>query len=109
VISFIYNVWLVYITSYRGKPLADLAKEVRKMSLRFPNTAKIIIDANALGEGVVEFLAMPYVDESGKEHPPFVVDTIKAPGIGVPIVRAYIGNNDRNNTGAIVTEALFAK
>ena len=94
---------LVYLRTYNGYELSELAIEVRKMCIRFPSIEKVIIDANAIGAGVVSLLQNTYVDpETNKEYPAFVADTeILYDGNYLPIIRAYKGTNDSNNSGAV--------
>ena len=66
---------VVYIRSYNGKPLDFLANEVRKMyHLRFPNAEAIVYDARGVGDSFSRFFDTEWVDPSGKEYPPLVVD-----------------------------------
>lgn len=102
---------LVYMASYKGYSLQDLANEIRKMCIRFPNTEKVIVDANAIGEGVVSMLGSPFVDkETGKEYPPFIEDTISPASYDTkvsPIIWAYRGNNALNNRGVLALKTFF--
>lgn len=70
---------LVYIRSFHGKRLDDLAEEVRKIYAAFPNTIKIVFDHRGLGDSFPEFMKQPWTDQAtGKEYPPFVCDDIPA-------------------------------
>lgn len=68
---------LVMIRSFHGKSLDVLAEELRKLyHLKFPNTEKIVYDARGLGDSLDRFFDKEWVDASGKEYPPLVVDDI---------------------------------
>lgn len=95
-----YYVYMVYLATWHGKDQKFLANKVREICLRFPNITKVIIDANAIGEGVVSLLGLPYVDDNDKEYAPFVLDYSSDYGNAIPIIREYIGDNKKNNTGA---------
>lgn len=104
---------VVYMATYKGHDLKDLAIEVRKMMIRFPNTEKVVVDNNAIGEGVVSYLQDVYVDTSGdkpKEYPPIIPDTAKISDYNdnaLPILWAYRGNNELNNRGAMAMKMFF--
>lgn len=102
---------LVYLTTYRGYSIGELALEVRKTCVKFPNIEKFIVDVNAIGEGVVSFLETPYVDPlTHKEYPPFVSDKID-PSVcninAIPMVREFRGSNAVNNRGAVALKKFF--
>lgn len=89
---------LVCMRSYHGARLDVLAREIRKLYVRFPNTTKIVFDTNALGDPLPQFLNSPWVDEvSGKEYPAWVRDdepiTIKG---AEPMLYAFRANNALN-------------
>ena len=66
---------LVYIRSYNGKRIDDLAEEVRRTYVRFPNTEKIIFDQRGLGDSFPVFFNTPWVDpDTDKEYPPWCLD-----------------------------------
>lgn len=80
--------YLVYIKTYHGQQLEILSKEIRQVCIRFPNIEKVIIDVNALGEGIVSLLNSPFIDENNKEYPPFILDSFdKTAGNAIPIIR----------------------
>lgn len=90
---------LVYMRSYHGKKLDFLAKEVRRLLVRFPNTIRVVFDHRGLGDALPEFLNQPWVDpETGKEHPPLVLDTDLTSGLrgARPILHSVIANNTIN-------------
>lgn len=100
--------YLVFIKSYHGKKLEVLASEIRVMCARFPNIEKVIIDVNALGEGIVSLLNTPFIDENNKEYPPFVLDSYeKVSGIALPIIRGVRADNKFNNRMAIATKMFL--
>lgn len=69
---------VVYIRTYHGKQLDDLADEVRRTYVRFPNTIKVIFDHRGLGDAFHLFFQDPWIDpETGKEYPPWVLDSEK--------------------------------
>ncbi len=99
---------LVFIRSFHGYKLEMLAKEIRKMCVRFPNIEKVIIDVRNMGEGILPLLNMPYVDENKKEHLPFVPDTyVGASSKVLPIIREVKADNKMNNRMALATKRYF--
>jgi hypothetical protein len=98
---------LVFIRSYHGYKLDMLAKEIRKMCVRFPNIEKAIIDVRNMGEGILPLLNMPYVDENKKEHPPMVPDTYVGGNNVLPIIREIKADNKMNNKMAMATKRYF--
>ncbi|MDI3478755.1 MAG: hypothetical protein PWQ59_2280 [Thermoanaerobacterium sp.] len=97
--------YLVYMRSYHGYKLESLSQEVRKTCVRFPNIEKVIIDINALGEGIISLLNTPYVDEDNKEHPPFVLDDLENYNNSnvLPIIRGIKPDNKINKRMATAT------
>lgn len=72
---------LVYMKSYHGKKLNELADEVRKTYVRFPNTLKVVFDYNGLGDGFPLFFETPWVDpETMVEYSAWGMDDKKRPG-----------------------------
>lgn len=66
---------LVYIRSYNGRRLDELADEVRMTYVRFPNTRKIIFDQRGLGDSFPAFFDSPWVDpETDREYPAWCLD-----------------------------------
>ncbi|MBK5239806.1 terminase family protein [Clostridium sp.] len=103
-----YHKYLVYIRTYHGYGQQALATEVRKMCVRFPNISKIVVDFNAIGEGVVALLNFPYVDSDNVEHKPLIPDDIGYSGnTAIPIVRCFRGNNKLNNRTAAKMKLYF--
>lgn len=48
------------------------------MYVKFPNTIRIVYDANGLGDSLPKFMDEPWVDPAtGKEYPPFVLDDVR--------------------------------
>jgi hypothetical protein len=95
---------LVKIKTYHGFQLDQLAEEIRKAYIEFPNTVKIVIDVNAIGEGLIPLLDSVWVDpDTNKEYPPLVPDDderrMNIPGALV-IIRAVVPNNKSNNSMA---------
>jgi hypothetical protein len=103
-----YNKYLVYIRTFHGYGQEALALEVRKMCVRFPNIEKVIIDFNAIGEGVSALLNFPYVDDENKEHKPLIPDDTGYTGNNaIPIVRCFRGNNKLNGRMATKLKLYF--
>lgn len=99
---------LVFLRSYHGYKLDMLAKEVRKMCVRFPNIEKVVIDVRNLGEGILPLLNMPYVDENNKEYLPMVPDTYTGGSSKVlPIIREIKADPKMNNKMATTTKRYF--
>lgn len=66
---------LVYIRSYNGRRLDELAEEVRRTYVRFPNTKKIIFDHRGLGDSFPAFFDTPWVDpDTDHEYPAWGLD-----------------------------------
>ena len=66
---------LVYMRSYNGKRLDELADEVRRTYVRFPNIKKIVFDQRGLGDSFPAFFQTPWVDEyTDREYPPWCLD-----------------------------------
>ena len=100
--------YLVFIRSYHGYQLEALANEIRVTCCRFPNIEKVIIDVNALGEGVVSLLNAPFVDEENKEYPPMILDTLdKNVGNVLPIIRGVRADNKFNARMATATRMFL--
>jgi hypothetical protein len=104
-----FHKYLVYLKTYHGFGQEALALEIRKACIRWKNIEKVIVDFNAIGEGVVALLNFPYVDkETNKEYEPLVPDDGRYIGNNVkPIVRCYRGNNSLNNRAAAKTKLYF--
>lgn len=84
---------LVYIRSFHGKRLDALAGELRRLLVKFPRTAKVVFDHRGLGDAFPQFLAQPWVDVTGKEYPPLVLDTEKSIiHNAVPLLHPVIAN-----------------
>lgn len=101
---------LVFARTYHGNTLAEIALEIRRLHAAFPNTKKIIVDINGLGEGIPPLLQTPYFDEElGAELPPLVeIGTLMASGNGsLPIVQSYRGDNESNNRGAMAIKLFM--
>ena len=66
---------LVYMRSYNGLRLDELAEEVRRTYIRFPNIRKVIYDARGIGDSFPAFFSEPYVDpDTEKEYPAWGLD-----------------------------------
>lgn len=99
-----FNKYLVNIRSFHGYQLEALAFEIRKMCVRFPNIEKVVIDINALGEGIVSLLNSPFVDENNKEYPPFILDSLeRSAGNAIPIIRGVRADIKFNSRMATCT------
>jgi hypothetical protein len=102
-----FNKYLVFMKSYHGKQLEYLANEIRIHCVRFPNIEKVIIDINALGEGIVSLLNVPFVDEN-KEYPPFILDTYeKTLSNALPIIKGIRADNKYNSRMAVATRMFL--
>lgn len=66
---------VVFIRSFNGKRLDELAEEVRQVYVRFPNIKKIIFDQRGLGDSFPLFFQTPWTSDDGKEYPPWCLDT----------------------------------
>ena len=67
---------LVYIRSYNGRRLDELADEVRRTFVRFPNTTKVVFDQRGLGDSFPAFFDTPWVDpDTDREYPSWTLDT----------------------------------
>jgi hypothetical protein len=100
--------FLVFIRSYHGYKLELLANEIRKTCVRFPNIEKVIIDINALGEGIISLLNTPFVDENNKEYSPFILDSFeKTAGNALPIIRGVRADNKFNARMATCTRMFL--
>lgn len=100
--------YVVYMKTFHGYKLEELTKQVRIACIRFPNIEKVIVDSNAIGEGIISLLAIPYVDDENKEHPAFVTDDMENnPGNAIPIVRAFRANNVLNSRMAMATKMFL--
>ncbi|NYC95075.1 hypothetical protein [Clostridium acetobutylicum] len=100
-----YEKYIVFIRTYHGYSLEMLAEQVRITCCRFPNIIKVIIDANAIGEGVVSLLNIPYVDDLGREYPPLIKDTIEVSDSrkAINIISAIKADNKKNENMAVHT------
>lgn len=66
---------LVYMRSYNGKRLDELADEVRQTYIRFPNIRKVVYDARGLGDSFPAFFSEAYVSpDTDKEYPAWGID-----------------------------------
>lgn len=66
---------LVYIRSYNGRRLDELAEEVRLTYIRFPTIRKIVFDQRGLGDSFPAFFDVPWVDpETDREYPAWRLD-----------------------------------
>lgn len=103
-----FNKQVVYLKALKGKSLRELALEIRQMLARFPSVEKVIIDANAIGEGIISLLQSSYVDpETEKEYPPLVCEDEVGVKNALPILYPYRGTNDKNNRGAIALKLFL--
>ena len=94
----IYTKRLVCLQTFHGEKLDELAEELRKLLVRFPNCSKVVFDHNGLGDAFPQFLSKPWVDpETQKEYPPLVLDTdaSRIPN-AVPLLRPFRANPTLN-------------
>lgn len=88
---------LVYLRSYHGMLLDDMAEEVRKTYVRFPKVTKIVFDQRGLGFGFDRFFADPWVDPlTSKEYSAWIVDNGKKGGNPAAILRPFVGDVQSN-------------
>lgn len=66
---------VVFIRSFNGKRLDELAEEVRQVYVRFPNIIKIVFDQRGLGDSFPLFFQTPWISDEGKEYPPWCLDS----------------------------------
>ena len=75
--------------SDHGKRLDALAEEVRRTYARFPRVTRIVFDHRGLGDAFPQFLSQPWIDEKGKEYPPWTPDDEKTTiHTAVPMLRS---------------------
>ena len=87
---------LVYIRSYNGKRLDDLADEIRRTYVRFPNTRKVIFDHRGLGDSFPLFFTTPWVDpDTDREYPPWCLDT-ELSHMAEPMLHSFKANMNLN-------------
>ena len=88
---------LVYMRSYHGKRLDALAEEVRRTYARFPRVTRIVFDHRGLGDAFPQFLSQPWIDEKGKEYPPWTPDDERTTiHTAVPMLRSVKANAQIN-------------
>ena len=64
---------LVYMRTYHGRRLDELAEEIRRTYVRFPNIQRVVFDQRGLGDSLPSFLSSPWVDpETNKEYPAWI-------------------------------------
>ena len=103
-----FSKYLVFMRSYHGYKLEALANEIRKTCCRFPNIEKVIIDINAIGEGIISLLNTPFIDDNNKEYPPFVLDTTeRLTGNALPIIRGIRADSKYNARMATATRLFL--
>lgn len=91
---------LVFLKTYHGKNAEELRDEIRGVHLRFPGTAKIVVDVNGLGDCMPVLLDKPWCsqDDPDTEHPPLVpYDHIVSDGSALALLELFIANNKLNN------------
>lgn len=98
------GVWqkhLVWMAAYRGLSQRQLAEEIRKVYLRFPNTVRIVYDANAIGRGLESLFDEPYQYEDDKgqkrEMPPLLPFNSLENYRSIKILYPFIATNALNN------------
>lgn len=89
---------MVYMRSFKGMVLDELAREIRRLYVRFPNTVKIVFDQRGVGDALPRFLDEPWTDpETGKEYPPLVLDDAPPSSPhALPILRSVKATNAIN-------------
>lgn len=98
-----YKKFLVNMKTYHGFKLEQLVEELRIFCIRFPNIEKVIIDINALGEGMISLLNSPFVSDEDKEYPPLLPDDSEHSLKGSKIIRCVRADNKYNNRMATAT------
>lgn len=87
---------LVYIRSYNGRRLDELAEEVRRTYVRFPNTKKIVFDHRGLGDSFPAFFDTPWVDpDTDHEYPAWGLDD-QPLSRTVPMLHSFKANMQLN-------------
>ena len=87
---------LVYIRSYNGRRLDELAEEVRRTYVRFPNTKKIVFDHRGLGDSFPAFFDTPWVDpDTDHEYPAWGLDDQRLLHT-VPMLHSFKANMQLN-------------
>lgn len=82
---------VVLIRSFHGKKLDALVEELRVLyHLKFPNAEKIVYDARGLGDSLDRFFDREWVDVTGKEYPPLVVDDAEVTSVSaIPVLHPF--------------------
>ena len=91
---------LVCMKTYHGKNAEELRDEIRGLLLRFPGTAKLVVDVNGLGDCMPVLLDKPWIDpeEPEVEHPPVVAyESIVHEGGALPLLEPFVASNKLNN------------
>lgn len=84
--------YVVYLRTYHGRRLDELAEEIRMTYVRFPKIIKIIFDHRGLGDSLPAFFKDPWVDkETGREYPAWVLDdnTYSSSKFGIPMLYSF--------------------
>lgn len=64
---------LRYTLSMNGEKFEEQAKQIRKLLLKYPNTDKIFMDTQTIGQGLADELSKEYYDvETMKLYPPLI-------------------------------------
>lgn len=95
-----WNKHLVWLGAYRGLSQRQIAEEIRRVYLRFPNTVGIVYDANAIGRGLESLFDQPwtYEDDKGNnvEMPPLLSYNSTASYKSIKILHPFIATNSLN-------------
>lgn len=87
--------YIVYLRTYHGRRLDELAEEIRMTYVRFPKITKIVFDHRGLGDSLPAFFKDPWIDkETGKEYPAWVLDdgTGASYKYGMPMLYSFKAN-----------------
>lgn len=87
--------YVVYLRTYHGRRLDDLAEEIRKTYVRFPKIIKVVFDQRGLGDSLPAFFKNVWVDPAtGKEYPSWGLDDgrYSRNGHGLPMLYSFKAN-----------------
>lgn len=87
--------YVVYLRTYHGRRLDELAEEMRMTYVRFPKIVKVVFDHRGLGDSLPAFFKDPWIDkETGREYPAWVLDdgTYASSTHGIPMLHSFKAN-----------------
>lgn len=107
---------VVLTITMNGASLAEQRDLLRNLlHIRFPNTEKIVIDAQSAGQGLLSLLEEPWTTKNAKgetvEYPPLICDDDEETAIllpeALPIIRGITATNEFNITYYPYMKACF--